>query len=244
MNFVSIILPYYKKKKFIQKTIKSIQNQSYGNFELIIVYDDEELEDLAYVKRITNKDKRIKIIINRINIGAGLSRNKAIKNSKGNYLAFIDGDDTWQRDKLKLQINFMKKNKYEISHTAYNIINFKDQKISLRTSKNLKYNDLIKSCDVGLSTVMLKKKLITKNLKFPSLKTKEDYFLWLKLSKKNTFYYLDYPLTNWRKLNNSLSSSTLQKVTDSIRLYLYFEKSFFKSVLRTIVLIKYFLKKK
>ena len=244
MNFVSIILPYYKKKKFIQKTIKSIQNQSYRNFELIIVYDDEELEDLAYVKRITNKDKRIKIIINRINIGAGLSRNKAIKNSKGNYLAFIDGDDTWQRDKLKLQINFMKKNKYEISHTAYNIINFKDQKISLRTSKNLKYNDLIKSCDVGLSTVMLKKKLITKNLKFPSLKTKEDYFLWLKLSKKNTFYYLDYPLTNWRKLNNSLSSSTLQKVTDSIRLYLYFEKSFFKSVLRTIVLIKYFLKKK
>ena len=85
MDFESIILPYYKKKKFIQKTIKSIQNQSYRNFELIIVYDDEELEDLEYIKKITNKDKRIKILINSLNIGAGLSRNKAIKNSKGNF---------------------------------------------------------------------------------------------------------------------------------------------------------------
>ena len=109
MDLVSIIIPYYKKKKYIEQSINSVINQNYRNFELIIVYDDENKADLGFLKKITKKDKRIKLYINRKNLGAGRSRNKAIKLSKGKLIAFLDSDDLWVRNKLKKQIFFMKK---------------------------------------------------------------------------------------------------------------------------------------
>ncbi len=111
MKYVSVIVPYYKKKKFIQATLNSILNQTYKHFEIILVYDDEDKTDLSFLKKLQKKDKRIKIILNKKNIGAGKSRNKGIKIAKGNYIAFLDSDDLWLKDKLKFQINFMKKKK-------------------------------------------------------------------------------------------------------------------------------------
>ena len=84
-----------------------------------------------------------------------MSRNKAIKLSKGQYLAFID-DDSWHPDKLKIQLNFMIKNKILISHSSYNIIDKNNIKIGYRDARIIGYKDLIKSCDVGLSTVIIK----------------------------------------------------------------------------------------
>ena len=125
----------------------------------------------------------------------------------------------------------MEKNKISISHTSYNIINEFSKKISFRKAKNLKYKDLIYSCDIGLSTVMIKKKLLLKN-HFPKLKTKEDYVLWLKLSKKgHIFYSINEKLVLWRQTPNSLSSSILQKLFDGYRVYrTYLKFSFVKSL--------------
>ena len=78
MDLVSIITPYYKKKKYIESAINSVLQQTYKNFELIIIYDDENKEDLNFLKKIIKKDKRIKIYINKKNLGAGRSRNKGI----------------------------------------------------------------------------------------------------------------------------------------------------------------------
>ena len=89
MSLVSIIIPYFKKKNYIESTINSILNQKYQNFEIIIVYDDKDKGDLKFLKKIRKLDKRTKIIINKLNIGAGLSRNKALKLAKGKYVAFI-----------------------------------------------------------------------------------------------------------------------------------------------------------
>ena len=108
MDLISVIIPYYKKKNFIQKTINSILNQTYKNFEILIVYDDTNKSDLKIINKIKKKDKRIRIIINKKNIGAGESRNKGIKNSRGKFIAFIDGDDLWKKNKLKEQLNYMK----------------------------------------------------------------------------------------------------------------------------------------
>ncbi len=92
-DLVSIIIPYFKKKKFIKKTINSIFNQSYKNLELILVYDDENKKDLFFIKKILSKFKNKKIIVNKKNYGVSKSRNIAINFVKGKYVAFIDADD-------------------------------------------------------------------------------------------------------------------------------------------------------
>ena len=113
----------------------------------------------------------------------------------------------------------MLKRKNSFSFTSYQIIDERDKKIQTIKAKNfLTYYDLIQSCDIGLSTVIVKSKIL-KNLKFPSLKTKEDYVLWLKLSKKIKIAGFNKVLSKWRKTENSLSSSTFQKLKDGFTVY-------------------------
>ena len=245
-NLVSIIIPYYKKKEYILKTINSILNQSYTQFEIIIIYDDENLSDLNYLDKLFKLEKKIKIIKNSRNIGAGFSRNKGIENAKGDFIAFIDADDIWKKNKLENQINFMIKEKLEFSHTSYEIIDKNDKVLGKRISRNfIKVDDLIKSCDIGLSTVIFRKKIIDDQTKFPNLKTKEDFVLWIKILQKNIFITsLNETLTSWRKIDNSLSSSTIQKLSDAFKVYNYYMKfNFFKSCYYVICLSINFLRK-
>ena len=93
---VSIIISFYKKKKYIKKTLNSILNQSYKNYEIIFIYDDEDKSDLIYVKSLLKNLKK-KLIINYKNLGVANCRNKGIKYSKGSYLAFIDSNDIWKK---------------------------------------------------------------------------------------------------------------------------------------------------
>ena len=220
MDLVSIITPYYKKKKYIESAINSVLQQTYKNFELIIIYDDENKEDLNFLKKIIKKDKRIKIYINKKNLGAGRSRNKGIKLSKGSTIAFLDADDLWFHNKLQKQIFFMKKNAIDASHTSYHIINAKNKIIGSRKAQDMNYKLLLNSCDIGLSTVVMKKKIFTNKIKFADTNTKEDYVLWLKItSNNNTIFALKNHLTKWRKLNNSLSASKIQKLYDGYLVY-------------------------
>ena len=245
MNLVSIIIPFYKKKKYILNSIKSILNQTYKNFEIIIIYDDSNLDDLKYILEIKRLDKRIRVFRNKENKGVGLSRNYGIKKSRGKFIAFLDADDIWHPLKLSTQIEFMIKNNFSITHTSYNIINEKNKKVGTRFAKNLKFSDLIRSCDVGLSTVIIDKKLLD-NLCFPNLKTKEDYVLWLQLTKKGyEFKAFDEFLTDWRLAKNSLSSSTFRKLIDGYNVYRkYLEQSILKSLINLLILSLNFLRKK
>ncbi len=93
MNLVSVIIPYFKKKKYIADALQSVLNQTHSNLEIIIIYDDPDKEDLEYIKDLIKKDERIKLIINNKNLGAGLSRNIGIDQCKGSFIAFIDSDD-------------------------------------------------------------------------------------------------------------------------------------------------------
>tara|TARA_B100001079_G_C16299377_1_gene464728 strand:- start:198 stop:932 length:735 start_codon:yes stop_codon:yes gene_type:complete len=244
MELISIILPYYRKRQFIKKTIFSVINQTYKKIELLIIFDDENKDDLKYLKDISKIDKRIRIIVNKKNIGAGLSRNKGIKYCKGKFIAFIDADDLWKRNKLKKQLNFMKINNYDITHTSYEIIDSNEKIIGIRKAYDLTLQNLLLSCDIGLSTVMLKKNILKKNL-FVNLKTKEDYVLWLNLAKKNyKFYAIKNSLTFWRSLKNSLSSSVIQKLKDGFRVYRYYLKqSLFRSLISLMILSINYIKK-
>tara|TARA_B100000902_G_C27301385_1_gene913018 strand:- start:1174 stop:1914 length:741 start_codon:yes stop_codon:yes gene_type:complete len=239
MKNVSIIIPYYKKRQFIKKTIDSIKLQTYRNFEVIIIYDDEDHSDLLFINKIIKNDNRMRLIINKKSLGAGRSRNKGIAKAKASFIAFLDADDLWKKNKIKLQLNYMIKNKLDICHTSYEILDKKNSKKKVMKAKPFKnYKQLLFSCDIGLSTVMLKKKIITNTCKFPSLKTKEDFVLWLLILKKNiTIGSLDKNLTKWRKLNDSLSSSVLQKLKDGYTLYSdYMKYNFIKSFWYLILL--------
>jgi len=245
-DLISIIIPYFKKKEFFKETIESIKNQSYKNFEIIIVYDDNDKSDLKFVNYTLKEIKNKKIIINRNNLGAGMSRNLGIKKSKGKFIAFLDADDIWHKNKIKKQINFMKKKKVDFSFSNYLVIN-KNKKVikKIKDPKRITFTNLLFACDIGLSSVILKSDLL-KIHKFPKLKTKEDYLLWLRLAKDGVkMIGINETLLSWRKTDNSLSSSTLQKLRDAFLIYnKYLKFNFFKSIFHVFALSLNFFNKR
>ena len=235
---ISIIITYHKKKDFIKRTLKSIFCQTYKNFEIIFVFDEDDNKDVEYLKLLLIKFKKKKIIINKKNLGVAKSRNTAIKFSKGTYIAFIDSDDIWKKNKLKKQIQFMQKNKCNFSFTSYSIINEKNEILAKRNVFfDANYKILYNSNIVGLSTVMINK-AIKPLISFPNLRTQEDFALWLKLCKKGVeLKHLKNNLSFWRKTKKSLSSNILNKITDAFKLYyMYEKKNFIFSVYSVLVL--------
>ena len=223
-NLVTVILTYYKKREYIKKTISSLLKQSYKNYELIFVYDDNDIEDLEFLKKLFSKFKKLKLIINKKNLGVAKSRNLAIKYSKGEYIAFLDSDDLWKKNKLKDQIEIMKKHNADITCTSYSIIDEKNNLLSIRKlNEEITYNQISKKCDIGLSTVILKSSIM-KKYKFPILKTQEDLGLWLNLLRDGyKFFPIKRSYSSWRKSKKSLSSNTYQKIKDAFKLFYYYE---------------------
>ena len=245
-SLVSVIMPYYNKKNYFLKSINSALKQTYINLEILIIYDDQNRDDLKYIENCIKNDLRVKIIFNEKNKGVAYSRNKAISIARGEYIAFLDCDDYWEAEKIEVQLNFMLTHGYHFSHTTYHVLNYNGKIVStIRARETLKYKELLRSCDIGLSSVILKRKLL-RDMKFPELKTKEDFVLWLSLAKKSVdLVGLDKPLTFWRQTPHSLSNSILQKLNDAFKVYhLYEKKNFFYSIFCVIRLSTYALFKK
>ena len=246
MDLISVIMPFYKKREYFKQSLLSVINQTYQNIEIIIISDDNYNSDIEFIQKFLDLDKRIKLIDNKKNLGVAISRNKGIEISKGDYVAFLDCDDYWEKDKLEKQYNFMRNNKILFSHTTYQVINTKNEIIGKNViKKQLSYKDLINSCDIGLSTVLMKKEILSIS-KFKQISTKEDYALWLELSRNGvSIHGLDEPLTYWRVTNNSLSSSFLTKVINGFQVYYKFEKNnLFKSLILVINLGLHYLRKR
>lgn len=222
---VSVIITYYKKRRYIEKTINSLKQQTYNNYQLVFVYDDPNKEDLVFLRKILSKIKNKKILINKNNLGVAESRNKAKKFIKGKFTAFLDADDIWKKNKLKDQIKIMQNNDVDLSYTSYDIINQNGKQVGKRiVSGKSSYKELSKRCEIGLSTVIIKSSVFKKS-KFPNLKTQEDLGLWLDLSRKGyVFQSLKKILSSWRKVDDSLSTNNFQKLADAFKLFYFFEK--------------------
>jgi teichuronic acid biosynthesis glycosyltransferase TuaG len=235
---VTVIMPYFKKKTFFKEAYYSALSQGIKNLEIIVIYDDEDHSDISYIRKIINNRNNTILIINKRNFGAGISRNLGIKKAKGKYVAFLDCDDIWNKNKIKYQINFMKKNNLDISYTSYSVIDKSgDTLYSVKIKNEMTYKDFLRSCDIGLTTVVMKKSIFD-NFNFNNIKTKEDYLLWLQLSKSNyKFIGIKKILSSWRVNKNSLSNNIIQKISDSFRIYYQFEKqNFLKTIFSIIVL--------
>ncbi len=204
---IDIILPNYNSSRFILKTVRSILGQTYKNWKLIIVDDFSNKKTRDILRNFKNKNK-IKIYLLNKNRGAGYCRNYAIKKSNSPYLAFIDSDDVWKKDKLKKQIYFMKKNNCSFSYTNYYTFGEKSRKI--KNPSRLKYSSFIKNTSIATSTMMIKRKKID-NIKFINSKICEDYYFKCKLLKRvNYALCLNHYLTKYRIRKDSLQSSNLK----------------------------------
>ena len=224
LPLVSVIITYYQKKIFLKQTLDSIYNQSYRNYELIFVYDDKDKNDLEFVRGLLKNFNKCKIILNNINIGVAKSRNKALKFCRGKYIALVDADDLWNKNKLIYQLKLMIKKDLTFSFTSYKHIDEDNKIIGQRKAHfDPQYHELIKSNCIGLSTVMFSKKIL-KNMKFSNLTSQEDYALWLKLSRMGyKLSHIKKSLVLWRKTKNSLSSNLLNKLSNAFKIYYYLE---------------------
>ena len=119
MPLVSVIIPYFKKKEYIKRTIDSVLNQTFKDFEILIIYDDVDIDDYNFLKKNFENIQNIKIIKNSKNLGAGLSRNIGIANSSSEFLAFLDADDLWLETKLDEQIKYMNENNFSFTFCNY-----------------------------------------------------------------------------------------------------------------------------
>ena len=177
---IDIILPNYNSSLFITETINSILNQSYKNWKLIIVDDFSDKKTVNILKKITS-NKKVKVFLQKKNRGAGFCRNYAIKKSNSPFVAFIDSDDIWKKNKLKNQIDFMKKNDFSFTFTNYETFGKKMKKII--NPPKLDYSNFIRNTSIATSTMMVRRKEI-KNIKFTNSKICEDYYFKCKLLKK------------------------------------------------------------
>ena len=204
---IDIILPNYNSSLFITKTINSVINQSYKNWKLIIVDDFSDKKTVNILKKITS-NKKIKVFWQKKNRGAGFCRNYAIKKSNSPFVAFIDSDDIWKKNKLKNQIDFMKKNNFSLTYTNYETFGKKIKKII--NPPKLDYSNFIRNTSIATSTMMVRRKEI-KNIKFTNSKICEDYFFKCKLLKKIKFAYcLKKNLTRYRIRDKSLQSNNIR----------------------------------
>ena len=243
---VSIIIPFYRGFTYLERALVSVVKQTFRNYEIIIIHDNpKNKKDLVLLNKLKKKYNKTIILFNKSNLGAGYSRNRGIKVAKGKFIAFLDSDDVWKKDKLFLQINYMKKNNLLITHTSYEIINLNNILVKKRLAYDLNYSDLKNSCDIGLSTVIVSKKLLLSTSLFPKLKTKEDYVLWLSIARKGlVFKSFKRSMTKWTNRSDSLSSSTYQKIKDAFIVYYKYESySLIKSIISVLVLSINFLKK-
>ena len=116
---VSIITPAFNSEKYIAETILSVQAQTYQDWEMLIIDDCSTDKTAEIVSAFHEKDSRIRYFYNSTNKGSAYSRNLALQNAKGKWIAFLDSDDTWHPEKLERQIEFMTKNNYNFSYTNY-----------------------------------------------------------------------------------------------------------------------------
>jgi len=248
-ELVSIVMPSFNSENIIEDSINTVLNQTYSNWELLIVDDCSSDNTVEIVRKIAKKDKRIKIIELDKNSGAGIARNQSIKQAKGKFLAFLDSDDLWMSNKLERQINFMNENNYYFTSTDFNEI--EDGKIGEQVTLShpkLDYAGVLKYCP-GNSTVIYNAEKLGK-FYAPDIKKRNDFVVWLQVIKKAEYLYgLNETLTTYRVRKGSLSKNKVNLIKYQWRVYREIEDlslimSTYLLVHKTLVILRRKLKEK
>lgn len=221
MSRVSVITPAYNAASFLGQTIESVQNQTYSDWEMIIVDDCSTDGTFDIAQKTAQSDARIKVLKNRENSGVAVSRNNAIDAASGEYIAFLDSDDLWLPRKLEEQVAFMDAGGYALTYTDYQKFDSKTgnkgkvvRAPSCMTAKRI-YGDT----SIGCLTVMVNRRLVG-NFHMPKIEHTEDNATWQEiLSRGFTAYGLGQVLALYREGTASMTSSKKNAAKKQWRTY-------------------------
>lgn len=208
---VSIITPVYNAEMFLSDTIKSVQNQTYKNWEILLVDDCSKDNSAQIIKEFQKYDDRIKYIKLEKNSGASVSRNTGIKNAKGRFIAFVDSDDIWKPEKLEVQVKYMLENNLGFTFTSYRYMK-EDGELTNKVAKapsKINYNGLLKNTIIGCSTVVIDTDIV-EYFEMPLVRRGQDTATWLQILRKEKYAYgIDKDLVDYRLVGESLSSNKI-----------------------------------
>lgn len=211
---IDIIIPNYNNGEFLDKSIRSVIKQSFKNWRIYIVDDSSTDNSKSILKKYKN-NKKIKLFYLKRNMGPSYCRNYAISKSKSELIAFLDSDDFWSKEKLKKQIDFMKKYKLPFTFTDYIPFISQSNRYLKATNidKSLNYNQFIYNSSIGTSTMIIKRSII-KNIRFKNTNIMEDYVFKCEILRKSKIISmkLNEPLTYYRLYRGSRNSNKLKNI--------------------------------
>ena len=211
-DLVSIIMPSFNCGEFVEDTIRSVQAQTYQNWEIIFIDDYSTDDTIKIVTELQRKDSRIKLFQNHCNSGAAVSRNNALKEAKGKWIAFLDSDDLWEPTKLEKQVKFMEENGYKFSYTCYSEMDAegKDTGFVVSGPSKVTKTGMFAFCWPGCLTVMYDREAIGL-IQIEDIKKNNDYAMWLKVCRKADCYLLPEVLAKYRRgRSGSVSSHSIK----------------------------------
>lgn len=220
-DLVSVIIPVYNAEKFLEETIQTVIDQTYTNWELLLINDCSKDKSKEVAKQFLSN--KIKWIDMKKNGGAAKARNKGIELAKGKYICFLDADDKWDKEKLEKQVSFMKKKDCAFSFTSYE---FADDKCvpngkQVHVPEKINYNQSLKNTTIWTSTVMFDMDKLSKDdIYMPNVARGQDTATWWKVLKKIDYAYgLDEILSYYRRTNESLSANKFVALKRTWNLY-------------------------
>lgn len=251
-GMVSIITPSYNCADYIVDTIKSIQAQTYSNWELLITDDCSTDNSLEVISEYCSRDPRIKLFRLGKNSGAGIARNNSIKSAKGRYIAFCDSDDRWYPEKLEKQLAYMQAKDCAMSHTSYMTCSENNDITGIIVCKKIEsLKSMCKDDKMGFLTVIYDTSK-TGKVYMPTLRKRQDWALKLKILQKCDYSFgMKEPLAYYRKRKGSISSNKRKLIKYNIAVYkeilgwsslhanLYFYFIFMPVHLQKLLFLKY-----
>ena len=219
-ELVSIIMPTYKCGRFIAESIKSVQAQTYKNWELLLINDCSKDKSKKIAKKYLSD--KVKWIDMPTNSGAASARNKGIELSSGDYICFLDADDLWEKEKLEKQVNFMKEKSSGFSFTGYEFAdeNGKPTGTKVKIPTTINYQQALKNTTIWTSTVMLDmQKLSKEDIYMPIVKSEDTACWWKILKKVESADGLNEILSYYRRSSGTLSSNKIEAIKRIWNLY-------------------------
>jgi teichuronic acid biosynthesis glycosyltransferase TuaG len=226
MPKVSIITPCHNSGKFISDTINSVLLQTFSDWEMLITDDCSTDNSVEIIERFVEKDNRIKLIKSDKNLGGAGARNLAIRQAQGKFIAFLDSDDIWEKEKLERQIIFMEKNNYAFSFSQYYIMDEQGNKTEkiIQVPKSIDYKHYLSNTIIGCLTVVIDREK-TGNFEMPLIKSSHDMALWLLIMRRGfQAFGMQEILAGYRIVSNSNTAKKWKAAKDVWKVYRKYEK--------------------
>jgi teichuronic acid biosynthesis glycosyltransferase TuaG len=223
---VSIITPCYNSSRFIKDTINSVIAQTFQEWEMIIVDDLSQDNSAEIIMEYSKNDNRIILIQLNKNVGAAEARNIALREAKGQFIAFLDSDDLWHPDKLKYQLQFMTSKDIAFSFSSYQLIDINGNLMNktINVPEVIGYKDYLRNTIIGCLTVVIDRNK-TGYFEMPKIKSSHDMALWLLIMRGGiNAYGINKPLASYRILPGSNTSNRWKSGHDVWKVYRHIEK--------------------